>query len=179
MTEMAPSFCVSFFFSLLLAILWICPTYGRLSVKASENVLKEICSSHEDPPFCLQALKSDPHTPFVDLVGLTNISIHLVDVAANKTLALIRSLIKTADPELKKHLDACLEMYDVTISETEDAKTALKAHDYETVNVASGSCMINAETCTDTTTGAPPLQQENKNMRYLCETFVVVSNHLL
>ncbi|XP_075645583.1 pectinesterase inhibitor-like [Castanea sativa] len=176
---MAPSFCVSFFFSLLLAIPGICPTYGRLSVKASENVLKEICSSHEDPPFCLQALKSDPHTPFVDLVGLTNISIHLVDVAANKTLALIHSLIKTADPELKKHLDVCLEMYDITISETEDAKTALKAHDYETVIVASDSCMTNAETCTDTTTGAPPLQQENKNMRYLCETFVVVSSHLL
>lgn len=177
---MAPSFCVPFFFSLLLAILWICPTYGRLSVKVSENVLKEICSDHEDPPFCLQALKSDPHTPSVDLVGLTNISIHLVDVAANKTLALIRSLIKTVDPELKKHLDDCLKMYDATISETEDAKSALKAHDYETVNVASDSCMTNAETCTDTTTtSAPRLQQENKNMRYLCETFVVVSNHLL
>ncbi|KAM3733265.1 hypothetical protein ACB098_11G122300 [Castanea mollissima] len=179
MTEMAPSFCVSFFFSLLLAILWICPTYGRLNVKASENVLKEICSSHKDPPFCLQALQSDPHTPFVDLVGLTNISIHLVDVVANKTLALIRSLIKTADPELKKHLDDCLKMYDATISETEDAKTALKAHEYETVNVASDSCMTNAETCIDTTTGAPPLQQKNKNMRYFCETLVVVSNHLL
>ena len=149
-------------------------------MKVSENVLKEICSDHEDPPFCLQALKSDPHTPSVDLVGLTNISIHLVDVAANKTLALIRSLIKTVDPELKKHLDDCLKMYDATISETEDAKTALKAHDYETVNVASDSCMTNAETCTDTTTtSAPRLQQENKNMRYLCETFVVVSNNLL
>ncbi|XP_075645575.1 pectinesterase inhibitor-like [Castanea sativa] len=177
---MAPSFCDSFFFSLLLAIRWICPTYARLSVMVSEHELKVICFSHEDAPFCLQALKFDPHTPLVDLVGLTNISIHLADVAANKTLALIRSLIKTTDSELKMHLDDCLEMYDITISETEDAKTALKAHDYETVNVASDSCMTNAETCTDTTTtSAPPLQQENKNMRYLCETFVVVSNHLL
>ena len=96
-------------------------------------------------------------------------------------LALIRLLInKTADPKLRKQLDDCLKIYDISIREIEDAKTALKAHDYLTVNVASDSCMTNAETCSDTlATSAPPLPQENKNMYYLCETFVVVSNHLL
>lgn len=81
LNKMAPSICTSLL-SLMLAILLICLTNAQLSVKVSENVLKSIWSVHEGPPFCLKALKSDPRTPLVNLVGLTNISMHFTDVAA-------------------------------------------------------------------------------------------------
>ena len=73
-----------------------------LNVKIKKNVLNYICSQHENPPLCLQSFKSDPLTASVNLVVLTNISIHITDTVANKTLTLIASLVnKTADPKLK------------------------------------------------------------------------------
>jgi pectinesterase inhibitor-like protein len=113
----------SLLLSLMLAILLVCPTNARLSMKVTEYVLKEICSPHEDPPFCLQALKSDPRTPFVDLVGLTNISIHLADVVMNKTFAMIGPLVnQTADPKLKMQYDLCYQLYESNVDAVESAK---------------------------------------------------------
>nr|POE95091.1 pectinesterase inhibitor [Quercus suber] len=116
----------------MLAILLICLANAQLSMKVSENVLKSICSVHEGPPFCLKALKSDPRTPLVDLVGLTNISMHFTDVAANKTFArIISSLVnKTTNPNLKASYEVCLKFYDSIFSNQEEAKTAFKDRDY-------------------------------------------------
>ena len=164
----------------MLAILLICPTYAWLSVKVSENMLISICSWHEDPPFCLQTLQSDHRTPLVDHVGLTNISIHLTNVAAKKNMALIRSLVnKTTDPVLKAPFEVCLELYNSILGDLEYAKTALTTHDYFSVKVASDRCMIDTENCRDElTSSAPPFLQENNEMRYICETQVIVSSHL-
>ncbi|XP_030963335.1 pectinesterase inhibitor-like [Quercus lobata] len=177
---MAPSFCASFLLSLMLAILLICPRNAQLGVKVSENVLKSICSQHEDPPFCLKALKSDPRTPSVDLVGLTNISMHFTDVAASKTFAHISSLVnKTTNHNLKASYEVCLEFYDIILGDQEEARTALKARDYFSVKSLSDSCISATEYCGDElTTDTSPLQQENKLMRYICETQTLVSNHL-
>ncbi|XP_075645843.1 pectinesterase inhibitor-like [Castanea sativa] len=177
---MAPSFCASLFLSLMLAVLLICPTNAWLSMKVSENMLISVCSWHENPPFCLQTLQSDHHTPLVDLVGLINISIHLTDVAAKRTMALIRSLVnKTTDPILKAPFEVCLELYNSILGDLKYAKTALTTRDYS-VKVASDSCMIDTENCKDElTSSAPPILQEKIiEMRYTCETQIIVSRHL-
>ena len=94
-----------------------------------------------NPPFRLQTLQSDHRAPLVDLLGLTNISVHLTDVAAKKTMALIRSLVnKTTNPVLKAPFEVCLELYNSILGDLEYAKTALTTHDYFSVKVASNSC---------------------------------------
>ena len=93
---------------------------------------------------------SDHRTPLVDHVGLTNISIHLTNVAAKKNMALIRSLVnKTTDPVLKAPFEVCLELYNSILGDLEYAKTALTTHDYFSVKVASDRCMIDTENCRD------------------------------
>ena len=180
MKEMAPSICASLLLSLILAILLICPTSARLSVKADEGVLHDICSSHRDPPFCLKALKSDPRTITIDLVGLTNISIHLADVAANKTFAFIGSLVnKTSDPKLKPQYESCHQFYESLVGDIENAKDAWKGGDYFTVVVAADSCLTSTGDCRDEiTTNASPLLRENKEVSYYCETLLLVSKCL-
>ena len=132
----------------MLAILLICPTYAWLSVKVSENMLISICSWHEDPPFCLQTLRSSytlsrPCWPYQYFNSLNN-------VAAKKNMALIRSLVnKTTDPVLKAPFEVCLELYNSILGDLEYAKTALTTHDYFSVKVASDRCMIDTENCRD------------------------------
>jgi|UniRef100_A0A2N9ITP7 pectinesterase inhibitor-like protein len=177
MKEMAASLLLS----LMLAILLVCPTNARLSMKVTEDVLKEICSPHEDPPFCLQALKSDPRTPFVDLVGLTNISIHLADVAINTTLAMIGPLVnETADPKLKVQYDLCYQLYESNVGEIESAKYGWKAGDYEDVSVLASGCLTDCDDCNDAISITPssPLSQKNKEVSHYCETMLLVSNRL-
>ena len=171
----------SLLLSLMLAILLICPTNAQLSMKVTEDVLKEICSPHEDPPFCLQALKSDPRTPFVDLVGLTNISIHLADVAINTTLAMIGPLVnETADPKLKVQYDLCYQLYDSNVGEIESAKDGWKAGDYETVVVMADGCLTDCGDCRDaiSITASSPLSPKNIEVSNYCETQLVVSEYL-
>ena len=89
----------------------------------------------------MQTLQSDHRAPLVDLLGLTNISVHLTDVAAKKTMALIRSLVnRTTDPVLKAPFEVCLELYNSILGDLEYAKTALTTHDYFSIKVASNSC---------------------------------------
>ena len=129
----------------------------------------------------MQTLQSDHRAPLVDLLGLTNISVHLTDVAAKKTMALIRSLInKTTDPVLKAPFEVCLELYNSILGDLEYAKTALTTCDYFSVKVASNSCMIDTENCrNELTSSAPPfLQEKIIEMRYICETQVIVSSRL-
>ena len=119
-------------------------------MKVSENVLKSICSVHEDPPFCLKALKSDPRTPSVDLVGLTNISMHFTDVAAKKTFGHISSLVnKTTDPNLKASYEVCLHYYDNIFGNQEEAKNAFKDCDCISVKSLSYACITDTEICED------------------------------
>ena len=181
MKEMSASFCASLLLSLMLAILLICPTYARLSVKVTENLLNEICSSHTDPPFCLQALKSDPRTPSVDLIGLTNISIHLADVAINNTLAMIGPLVnETTDPKLKVQYDLCHQLYDSNVGKIESAKRAWKAGDYKTVIVMADGCITDCGDCNDaiSITASSPLSPKNIEVSNYCETQLVVSEYL-
>ncbi|GMY22395.1 pectinesterase inhibitor [Fagus crenata] len=165
----------------MLAILLVCPTNSRLSMKVTEDVLKEICSPHEDPPFCLQALKSDPRTPFVDLVGLTNISIHLADVVMNKTFAMIGPLVnQTADPKLKVQYDLCYQLYDSNVGVIELAKNAWKAGNYYDVSGLASGCLTDCGDCNDAISITPssPLSQKNKEVSHYCETMLLVSNRL-
>ncbi|KAL0006784.1 hypothetical protein SO802_008286 [Lithocarpus litseifolius] len=157
-TKWPPTFVLPLLLSLILAILLIFLTNAQLSVKVSENVLKPICSVHEGPPFCLKALKSNPPTPLVDLVGLVNISMHFKDVAANKTFAHISSLVnKTTNPNLKASYEVCLKFYDSIFGNQEEAKTAFKARDYFSVKSLSYSCLSATEYCgNELTTNASP-----------------------
>ncbi|GMY14870.1 pectinesterase inhibitor-like [Fagus crenata] len=175
---MAPSFCASLLLSLMLAILLVCPTNARLSMKVTEDVLKEICSPHEDPPFCLQALKSDPRTPFVDLVGLTNISIHLADVVMNKTFAMIGPLVnETADPKLKVQYDLCSQLYDSNVAAIESAKNAWKAGNYLIIIDMAEGCLTDCSDCEDAISiaASSPLAPKNKEVSRYCETMLLVS----
>uniref|UniRef100_A0A2N9ISS3 Pectinesterase inhibitor domain-containing protein n=1 Tax=Fagus sylvatica TaxID=28930 RepID=A0A2N9ISS3_FAGSY len=144
----------SLLLSLMLAILLVCPTNARLSMKVTEDVLKEICSPHEDPPFCLQALKSDPRTPFVDLVGLTNISIHLADV-----------------------YDLCYQLYDSNVAAIESAKNAWKAGNYLIIIDMAEGCLTDCSDCEDAISiaASSPLAPKNKEVSRYCETMLLVS----
>ena len=178
---MAPSFFLSLLFSFMLTILLICPTHAHKNVQVSEKVLYDICHNHADYSFCLKALKSDPSAPLPDLVGLTNVSINLADVATNKNLELIASLkSNTSDPLLASQYESCRVFYENIVHIIEDAKKAWKAGDYETVFVKAGGILTYNVDCSDALTfkEASSLREANKEVYNYFTTLLRVSKSL-
>ncbi|KAL0006790.1 hypothetical protein SO802_008292 [Lithocarpus litseifolius] len=178
---MAPSFSLSFLLSFMLTILLICPTHAHNNVQVSEKVLYDICHNHADYSFCVKALKSDPSASLPDLVGLTNVSINLADVATNKTLELIASLkSKTSDPLLASQYESCRVFYGHIVHIIEDAKKAWKAGDYETVFVKAGGILTYNVDCSDALTfkEASSLREANKEVYNCFTTLLRVSKSL-
>lgn len=57
--------------SMLMAfLLLINGSFGRPSTKIASNELNEICSTTQDPLFCVQVLNADPRTANANLKGL-------------------------------------------------------------------------------------------------------------
>ncbi|XP_030963337.1 pectinesterase inhibitor-like [Quercus lobata] len=177
---MAPSFYLTLLLSLMLTILFISPADSHYTL--SEKVLHDICSKHKHSPVCLKALQSYPITPLAHVIGLTKISINQAAVAANKTIELMALLKrKTMVPSYVAQYEICHEMYVNIIDQTEDAKKALKAGDYEKVFVAAARILTYNADCSDEL-GSPdsvPLQGMNKKVyNYYFTTLLRVSNSL-
>lgn len=169
---------------LMTFLLLINGSFGRLSTKIASNELNEICSTTQDPSFCVQALNSDPRTANADLKGLAQISIDLAKSSATKTTTLITSLVeKTSDPKLKGRYQTCAENYDNSISSLDDCTKSMSSGDYSSLNFQASAAMDGPMTCLDSFEGPPKdpseLPSKCEDLEHLCSIILAISKRLI
>ena len=112
---------ISSMLMMFLLLINIDSSLGRPSTKLSGNEVQEICSTTQNPSFCVQTLNSDPRTAAADLKGLAGISIDMAKASAKETATLISSLVEnSSDPKLKGRYQTCAENYDDSIDSLDD-----------------------------------------------------------
>ncbi|KAL6325911.1 hypothetical protein AAG906_038402 [Vitis piasezkii] len=169
---------------LMVFLLLINGSFSRPSVKIANNELTEICSTTQDPSFCVQALKSDPRTANADLKGLAQISIDLAKASATKTTTLITSLVEKAnDPKLKGRYETCAENYDDSISSLDDCTQSVSSRDYVSLNFQASAAMDGPVTCLDSFEGPPKdpseLPTKSEDLIHLCSIILAISKRLI
>lgn len=163
--------------SMLMAfLLLINGSFGRPSTMIVSNELNGICSTTQDPSFCIQVLNSNPRTANANLKGLTQISIDLAKSNATKTTTLITSLMeKDNDPKLKGSYQTCAKNYDSSISSLDDCTKSMSSGAYSSLNLQASAAMDGPITCLDSFEGPlkdlSELPNKCEDLEHLCSTF--------
>ncbi|KAK3011951.1 hypothetical protein RJ639_012533 [Escallonia herrerae] len=170
--------------SLLLVLSLIGPSFARPNTNAdSDDLVTNVCKKHENPGFCIDALKSDPRANTDDLKVLANISLELATFNATGTKVKIHSLLLASrDPVLTDHLNKCADSYDIAVYYLGSAQESLKSGDYLDLQVLAAGAADMASDCENTFKGPPPypspLSTDNSNTWLLGEITVVITNLL-
>ena len=166
------------------AMLTVFLAFMDVSDSMTIKEVQDICSTTQDPPFCVKALNSDSRTAGADLKGLAQISIDLAKADATKTAPLIASLEEKAkDPKLKGRYETCAENYDNSIDSLDECTESVSSGDYNSLNIQASAAMEGPETCLDSFEGPPedPSQLPGKceDLIHLCSIILAISKRLI
>ncbi|KAK2969659.1 hypothetical protein RJ640_025836 [Escallonia rubra] len=127
--------------SLLLVLSLISPSFARPNTNAnSDDLVTNVCKKHENPGFCIDALKSDPRSNTDDAKVLAQISLELATFNATGTRVKIHSLLLASrDPVLTDDLNKCADFYDIGLNYLESAPETLKSGDYVALQRSSNA----------------------------------------
>lgn len=149
----------SILFTILLAFpFFITHLSARPRAKATNNdLLNTVCSTTQNPSFCLKALKSDPRSATADVHGLAKISIDMARAIAVRTFGFIGSLDKReTNPQLKKRYALCSVSYDNAIGYAEAAEGSLGTQDYQSLSIQASAVMSEVDECEESFKTPPP-----------------------
>ncbi|KAJ4721943.1 Pectinesterase inhibitor [Melia azedarach] len=167
---------------LVLLLVFVTPSFARLSVKVTASEVGDICSKTKNPSFCVAVLKSTPGTGTADLPGLTKITLDLARSNATNTQNLIKSLIpKATEPRLKESYTSCSEHYDGVLGDFDDADQDLKVSDPASLNIHTSAALDEAGNCEDELEGLgpdPSVVKGSLDLQSICSIVLVISNLL-
>ena len=175
---------ISSMLMMFLLLINIDSSLGRPSTKLSGNEVQEICSTTQNPSFCVQTLNSDPRTAAADLKGLAGISIDMAKASAKETATLISSLVEnSSDPKLKGRYQTCAENYDDSIDSLDDCTKSVSSGDYNSLNFQASAAMDGPVTCLDSFDGPPKdpsqLPSKSEDLEHLCSIILAISKRLI
>lgn len=155
------------------------------SIKASKDLIFQICSRTINGDLCFQVLNADPRTPAASLKDVGLISVGLAESQVKTTQTLIASLLKKAtDPKLQGQLKSCQGNYGQATSALNQGRNDLNSGNYRRLGSDASAAVAAAETCQSgfvwfKIPEPPELKEANEKSRDLNDIPVAISALLL
>ncbi|XP_057481742.1 pectinesterase inhibitor-like [Actinidia eriantha] len=179
------AYCSTLFVSLLLMVFFISLSFARPEIKATADLISQVCSKTLNPSLCSDTLKSDPRSATADLKGLGQISIDKAQSNAKQASGTIASLSKqTTDPKVKNLINGCGTDYQDAVDELNEATQSLKFGDIFSLRQRALAALSYPVGC-DNSFKKPPvteplvLKQANTKLEGLCSVVVAVADKLI
>ncbi|XP_019094901.1 PREDICTED: pectinesterase inhibitor 2-like [Camelina sativa] len=136
--------------SLVILFFLVASSNGRFDMKISVSEINTICSEGANPSFCFQFFKSTPETKTMDLSGVAEFLIKYASRNAIDLSNQFKSLVKSpVDPRSKSIYAECSQLYEIAVSNFDDALKDLAAKDNLSLNVNVSAAMTDGVTCKD------------------------------
>ncbi|CAF2149352.1 unnamed protein product, partial [Brassica rapa subsp. trilocularis] len=148
----------NFFLVFMIVLLFVVPSYARLSMMVTKGEIESICNKkYVDSTLCFEVLKPNPTIAKLDFTGLANFLINYTSRNVSDVLKEVK-LYEGNTTDLQT-IKLCEEMYDLSLFWDDHALKDLAAKDYDGVNSNVGGTLENMVTCNEELSTMKPVPQ--------------------